>query len=82
MADGRGLVDPLGFNLAVFPGDEMPKWMYGVGLAMYDALAGKRIGGAIIDAPQSLTMDTSSPAVSVSPSWQLLQLPEGFVLKT
>jgi glycerol-3-phosphate dehydrogenase len=41
MQEGVGLVNPLGFSLAVFPGDEMPKWMYGVGLAMYDALAGK-----------------------------------------
>jgi glycerol-3-phosphate dehydrogenase len=41
MQEGVGLVNPLAFSLAVFPGDEMPKWMYGVGLAMYDALAGK-----------------------------------------
>jgi glycerol-3-phosphate dehydrogenase len=41
MTEGRGLVDPLGFSLAAFPGDQMPKWMYGVGLAMYDALAWK-----------------------------------------
>lgn len=41
MAEGKGLVDPLGFSLAAFPGDQMPKWMYGVGLAMYDALAWK-----------------------------------------
>ena len=41
MEEGRGLVDPLGFSLAAFPGDQMPKWMYGVGLAMYDALAWK-----------------------------------------
>lgn len=41
MTEGKGLVDPLGFSLAVFPGDQMPKWMYGVGLAMYDALAWK-----------------------------------------
>ena len=41
MDEGRGLVDPLAFSLAAFPGDEMPKWMYGVGLAMYDALAWK-----------------------------------------
>jgi glycerol-3-phosphate dehydrogenase len=41
MTEGKGLVDPLAFSLAVFPGDQMPKWMYGVGLAMYDALAWK-----------------------------------------
>src|SRR6476469_5680545 len=41
MEEGAGLVNPLAFCLASFPGDEMPKWMYGVGLAMYDALAWK-----------------------------------------
>ncbi len=41
MQEGAGLVNSLGFSLGVFPGDQMPKWMYGVGLAMYDALAGK-----------------------------------------
>lgn len=41
MNEAKGLVDPLAFSLTAFPGDEMPKWMYGVGLAMYDALAGK-----------------------------------------
>jgi glycerol-3-phosphate dehydrogenase len=41
MEEGAGLVNPLAFCLAAFPGDQMPKWMYGVGLAMYDALAGK-----------------------------------------
>ncbi len=41
MREGAGLVNALGFSLGVFPGDQMPKWMYGVGLAMYDALAGK-----------------------------------------
>jgi glycerol-3-phosphate dehydrogenase len=41
MEEGVGLVNPLGFSLGVFPGDQMPKWMYGVGLAMYDALAWK-----------------------------------------
>lgn len=39
--EGAGLVDALGFSLAAFPGDQMPKWMYGVGLAMYDMLAWK-----------------------------------------
>lgn len=41
MEQGKGLVDPLAFSLAAFPGDQMPKWMYGVGLAMYDVLAWK-----------------------------------------
>lgn len=41
MNESKGLVDPLAFTLAAFPGDQMPKWMYGVGLAMYDALAWK-----------------------------------------
>jgi len=41
MEEGAGLVNPLAFSLAAFPGDQMPKWMYGVGLAMYDALAWK-----------------------------------------
>lgn len=41
MNEAKGLVDPLAFSLAVFPGDQMPKWMYGVGLAMYDVLAWK-----------------------------------------
>jgi glycerol-3-phosphate dehydrogenase len=41
MDEGAGLVNALGFSLAAFPGDQMPKWMYGVGLAMYDALAWK-----------------------------------------
>lgn len=39
--EGAGLVTSLPFCLGVFPGDQMPKWMYGVGLAMYDALAWK-----------------------------------------
>lgn len=41
MDEGAGLVNALGFSLAAYPGDQMPKWMYGVGLAMYDALAWK-----------------------------------------
>jgi glycerol-3-phosphate dehydrogenase len=41
MREAHGLVDNLAFSLAVFPGDQMPKWMYGTGLAMYDALAWK-----------------------------------------
>lgn len=41
MREGAGLVENLAFSLAAFPGDEMPKWMYGMGLAMYDMLAWK-----------------------------------------
>jgi glycerol-3-phosphate dehydrogenase len=41
MKEARGLVLPLGFWLTTFEGDKMPGWMFGVGLAMYDALAGK-----------------------------------------
>lgn len=41
MDEGAGLVNNLAFSLAVFPGDQVPKWMYGVGLAMYDMLAWK-----------------------------------------
>ena len=41
MKEARGLVAPLGFWLTTFEGDKMPGWMFGVGLAMYDALAGK-----------------------------------------
>src|SRR5580700_379572 len=39
--EARGLVSPLGFLLTTFEGDKMPGWMFGLGLAMYDALAGK-----------------------------------------
>jgi glycerol-3-phosphate dehydrogenase len=41
MQEARGLVLPLGFWLTTFEGDKMPGWMFGLGLAMYDALAGK-----------------------------------------
>jgi glycerol-3-phosphate dehydrogenase len=41
MAEAGGLVQPLGFWLTSFEGDKMPGWMFGLGLAMYDALAGK-----------------------------------------
>jgi glycerol-3-phosphate dehydrogenase len=41
MKEARGLVQPLGFWLTTFEGDKMPGWMFGLGLAMYDALAGK-----------------------------------------
>ncbi len=41
MREAPGLVDDLGFTIASLPGDVTPKWMFGVGLAMYDALAGR-----------------------------------------
>jgi glycerol-3-phosphate dehydrogenase len=41
MQEARGLVQPLGFWFPTFEGDKMPGWMVSVGLAMYDALAGK-----------------------------------------
>ncbi len=39
--EGAGLVNRVSFSLASFPGDGMPKWLYGVGLALYDAIAWK-----------------------------------------
>ncbi len=41
MKEARGLVVPLGFWLTTFEGDRMPGWMFGLGLAVYDVLAGK-----------------------------------------
>src|SRR5271170_5631346 len=41
MKEAHGLVAPLGFLWTTFDGDKMPGWMVGVGLAMYDTLAGK-----------------------------------------
>jgi glycerol-3-phosphate dehydrogenase len=41
MKEATGLVNQLGFWLTTFTGDKMPGWMFGVGLAMYDVLAGK-----------------------------------------
>lgn len=41
LEEGRGLVENLPFSLAAFPGDKMPRWMFGIGLSMYDALAWK-----------------------------------------
>ena len=41
LREAPGLVDDLGFTLAAFPGDKVPRWMIGVGLAVYDTLAGK-----------------------------------------
>jgi glycerol-3-phosphate dehydrogenase len=39
--EGAGLVNRVSFSLGTFPGDGMPKWLYGVGLALYDAIAWK-----------------------------------------
>jgi glycerol-3-phosphate dehydrogenase len=41
LREAPGLVEDLCFSLAAFPGDGVPPWMYGLGLAVYDALAGK-----------------------------------------
>ncbi len=41
IAEGVGLVNRVSFSLATFPGDRMPRWLYGVGLALYDAIAWK-----------------------------------------
>jgi glycerol-3-phosphate dehydrogenase len=41
LQESDGLVSELAFSLAAFPGDKMPRWMYGMGLFMYDALAWK-----------------------------------------
>jgi glycerol-3-phosphate dehydrogenase len=41
LKESEGLVQELAFSLAAFPGDKMPRWMYGMGLFMYDALAWK-----------------------------------------
>ncbi len=41
LEEGRGLVESMPFSLAAYPGDKMPRWMFGVGLSLYDALAWK-----------------------------------------
>ncbi len=41
MREAPGLVNDLGFSLASFPGDSVSPWKYGLGLAIYDAMAGK-----------------------------------------
>ena len=41
ISEGAGLVNRVSFSLASFPGDGMPRWLYGVGLALYDAIAWK-----------------------------------------
>jgi len=39
LREGRGLIQQLGFLLPNFAGDRPPAWVFGLGLAMYDALA-------------------------------------------
>ena len=41
MREGGSLVSPLGFNLTAFEGDKLPGWMMGLGLAVYDVIAGR-----------------------------------------
>ena len=39
LKEGRGLVNPLGCLLATYRGDELPGWIFGLGLSVYDILA-------------------------------------------
>jgi len=39
LKEGRGLVTPLPFLMANFPGDRLPTWVFGLGLSFYDLLA-------------------------------------------
>jgi len=39
MAEGPGLVEPLGFLLANYKGDKTPPLLFGIGLTLYDLLA-------------------------------------------
>jgi glycerol-3-phosphate dehydrogenase len=39
LAEGPGLIDPLGFLLSVYKGDSPGRLMYGLGLSVYDLLA-------------------------------------------
>lgn len=39
LADGPGLIDPLGFLLVVYKGDRPGTWTYRAGLSMYDLMA-------------------------------------------
>jgi glycerol-3-phosphate dehydrogenase len=41
LKEAAGLVEPLGFYLTSFESDQMPGWMFGAGLAIYDVLARK-----------------------------------------
>ena len=37
--EGKGLIEPLRFNLANYQGDHTPGWVFGLGLIAYDTLA-------------------------------------------
>jgi len=39
LAEGAGLIDPLGFLIATYKGDHPGRWTYGAGLTVYDLLA-------------------------------------------
>jgi glycerol-3-phosphate dehydrogenase len=39
LAEGPGLIDPLGFLLATYKGDHPGRWTYSAGLSVYDLLA-------------------------------------------
>ena len=39
LKQGRGLVNRLGFLYPILPGDHMPGWVFGAGLAVYDLMA-------------------------------------------
>jgi glycerol-3-phosphate dehydrogenase len=39
LRQGRGLINRLGFLYACLPGDHMPGWVFGAGLAAYDIMA-------------------------------------------
>ena len=41
LKEGRGLISPLGFLMASYQGDPLPRWMCGAGLMLYDLLAFK-----------------------------------------
>lgn len=39
MHEGKGLIDPLQFNLVSYQGDHTPGWVFGLGLIAYDLMA-------------------------------------------
>ncbi len=39
MKQGRGLINRLGFLYPILPGDQMPGWVFGTGLVLYDLMA-------------------------------------------
>jgi len=41
LREGRGLIDPLKILLLTYKGDSPPGWVIGIGLMVYDTLAGK-----------------------------------------